>query len=377
MRSLSRLFLPVSSLVFIAFVATAVLADGPAAPGAAPAAPTVTTPAPALTPPADTVPDPAAWQSVITGQIDAFRKGDSAGALSFAGAMFQKTFTDPSMFMVAIAQSGYIPIFTSVSHSFGTFTQPDALTVVQVVELVGPKQELFEAIYALAKEAFRLARAGRATDEEGRHGRLIPLPPAWRYGLDWFLLLPLGAAEVLDRSQHLPLQRRGGVDGAHHGALRRQQRAADHRAVDGAWPSICWPRFQHGLVAIVAHRRPHRLPMASSSGRRPSRTATSVRRSRAASRSAVLAPTPRPGRHGVDGIAEQRDVRRRPGGRAAPRCGSLRGNTEPGSEQRQQACASPGASRRSASLAQGQQVGAAQVAEVRRELCRPSPRCPS
>jgi hypothetical protein len=111
-------------------------------------------PAPAAAPasPADIAPDPALWQDVITGQIEAFRKGDAPTAFSYAATAFQKSFTDPAVFMVSIAASGYTPIFTSVSHSFGKFTLIDATTVVQVVHLVGPKQELYEAAYALGKE---------------------------------------------------------------------------------------------------------------------------------------------------------------------------------------------------------------------------------
>lgn len=108
---------------------------------------------PATAGPAAVVPDPAAWQDVITGQIEAFRKGDAATALSLAAEAFRKSFSDPAVFMVSIAASGYTPIFTSVSHSFGSFSQPDAATVMQVVEFVGPRQELYEAIYALGKEA--------------------------------------------------------------------------------------------------------------------------------------------------------------------------------------------------------------------------------
>jgi hypothetical protein len=97
--------------------------------------------------------DPTAWQSVIDGQIQAFRKGDAKSALSYASATFRANFSDPSAFMVAIAGSGYAPIFTSVSDSFGKFQQPDSKSVVQEVDFVGPKQELFIAIYQLGLEA--------------------------------------------------------------------------------------------------------------------------------------------------------------------------------------------------------------------------------
>ena len=102
--------------------------------------------------PSDVLPDPTAWQTVITEQIDAFRNGDAPTAFSFAAAPFQKAFPDAVTFMESIAASGYAPIFTSVSHSFGKFTKLDDQTVMQIVNLVGSKQELFDAVYQLTKE---------------------------------------------------------------------------------------------------------------------------------------------------------------------------------------------------------------------------------
>ena len=101
----------------------------------------------------DTIPDPSAWQYVITGQIEAFRRGDARAAMGYAGSMFKRRFHDPTVFMMSIAAAGYAPIFTSTSHSFGKFVQPDPKTAVQVVEFIGAKQELYEAIYAVSKEA--------------------------------------------------------------------------------------------------------------------------------------------------------------------------------------------------------------------------------
>jgi|GEM_PF-2513871 len=108
---------------------------------------------PAAAAPATTVPDASAWQDVVSGQIEAFRKGDGAAALKLAGQAFRKSFSDPDVFLVSIVASGYGPIFTSVSHSFGSFSQPDDDTVMQIVHLVGPNQESYEAVYALGKEA--------------------------------------------------------------------------------------------------------------------------------------------------------------------------------------------------------------------------------
>jgi len=148
MDSLARRFGLVLVAVLFCFSTGPTFADETAPPASAPPAAA----SPPATPGAIAV-DPSVWQVVITSQIEAFRKGDAAGALSFAGAMFKKNFSDPNVFMISIASAGYTPIFTSVSHTFGKFTQPDPMTALQVVNLVGPKQELFEAIYVLQKEA--------------------------------------------------------------------------------------------------------------------------------------------------------------------------------------------------------------------------------
>lgn len=118
-------------------------------------------PAPA-TPPADA----SAWQSVITQQIDDFRKGDAAGAFSLAAAAFHKTFADANAFMVAIAASGYTPILTSDSESFGQFEQVDPNTVMQMVFIDGPNGAHFDAVYQVGREggAWRVMGVELAVD---------------------------------------------------------------------------------------------------------------------------------------------------------------------------------------------------------------------
>ena len=93
-----------------------------------------------------------AWQDVISSQIEAFRKGDAPTAYSYAGAGFQQNFPNPRYFLHAIIASGYAPIVLSKDHSFGGFEQKDEGTVVQVVQFVGPRQEMFRAIYRVVEE---------------------------------------------------------------------------------------------------------------------------------------------------------------------------------------------------------------------------------
>ncbi len=91
------------------------------------------------------------WRSVVEGQILAFRTGDAPAAFGYAGSAFQKSFPDAVAFFRAIVVSGYAPIMTSRSHSFGGFRE-EGRVIHQSVRLVGANQELYEAVYQLANE---------------------------------------------------------------------------------------------------------------------------------------------------------------------------------------------------------------------------------
>ncbi|KKC34686.1 hypothetical protein WH91_01400 [Devosia psychrophila] len=97
--------------------------------------------------------DEAPWRASVTGQIEAFRAGDGATALTFAGEVFRTQFEGkPEAFYAAIAASGYSAIVESRSHSFGEFNKVSDTSVLQVVRFVGPDQSLYEAMYQLADE---------------------------------------------------------------------------------------------------------------------------------------------------------------------------------------------------------------------------------
>jgi hypothetical protein len=91
------------------------------------------------------------WRQVITGQLDAFRRGDSAAAFGFAAEMFHANFDDAESFAATIRRSGYGPLMDSRSHSFGRFIR-DGDLVHQVVKFQGTDQTLFEALYSLGLE---------------------------------------------------------------------------------------------------------------------------------------------------------------------------------------------------------------------------------
>lgn len=92
------------------------------------------------------------WQSVISSQIQAFRDHDASAAFGYAGAGFQQTFASAEAFFNAIVTSGYAPIMTSKSHSFGPYQLIGATGVVQEVRLTGVDQSLYRAVYQLTEE---------------------------------------------------------------------------------------------------------------------------------------------------------------------------------------------------------------------------------
>ncbi len=95
--------------------------------------------------------DPA-WQDAITGQIEAFRAGDGAGALEYAGATFKDRFATGEQFYATISRGGYVPLVESRSHTFGAYKLIDADSALQIVEVQGPEQGLYRALYEMRNE---------------------------------------------------------------------------------------------------------------------------------------------------------------------------------------------------------------------------------
>lgn len=96
--------------------------------------------------------DEAPWQATVTNQIMALRAGDGAAALEYAGANFKKIYRDPNDFYNAVVQSGYEPIVSSRSHSFGDYEMVSEKLVMQVVRFVAHDLGLYEALYQIGNE---------------------------------------------------------------------------------------------------------------------------------------------------------------------------------------------------------------------------------
>ncbi|KKB80110.1 hypothetical protein VW35_06635 [Devosia soli] len=96
--------------------------------------------------------DTAPWQAVVTDQIDALKDGSVRAALDLAGAGFRSSYDDPNKFLSDILRSGYGPIVESRSFDFGRFEKTEGGLVLQVVNLVGQDQSLYEAVYQMVDE---------------------------------------------------------------------------------------------------------------------------------------------------------------------------------------------------------------------------------
>jgi hypothetical protein len=100
----------------------------------------------------DTAAPEVPWQDVITAQVEAFRAADAPEAFRYAAAPFQRAFPDAETFLITIVGSGYGPIMSSTSHSFGAYSQLDARSMAQQVMFTGSDLSRHEAIYVLTEE---------------------------------------------------------------------------------------------------------------------------------------------------------------------------------------------------------------------------------
>ena len=95
--------------------------------------------------------DQAAIQSVIHDQIEAFRRGDAAGAFGYAAPSTQGIFGTADNF-IAMVRRYYPPVYRPQSVEFATAGQEDG-AVVQNVELMGPDGLPYTARYTMERQA--------------------------------------------------------------------------------------------------------------------------------------------------------------------------------------------------------------------------------
>ena len=95
--------------------------------------------------------DVLAGQTVISGQIDAFRSGDNERAYSFAAPNIKAIFPSVDRFMGMVA-NGYRPVQMPRSFAFGRSRELEGGKVIaQEVLLVGPDGKDYVALYVLQR----------------------------------------------------------------------------------------------------------------------------------------------------------------------------------------------------------------------------------
>jgi uncharacterized protein DUF4864 len=94
--------------------------------------------------------DRAAIQSVISGQIDALRRDDAAGAYAAASPGIKQRFPNPEIFMSMVA-GGYQPVYRPKSFVFGELDETP-LGPIQRLFVVGPDGGSYIAEYLMERQ---------------------------------------------------------------------------------------------------------------------------------------------------------------------------------------------------------------------------------
>ena len=95
--------------------------------------------------------DKSTFQSIITGQIEAFRADDGERAYSYAAPMIRKIFPNPETFMAMVRQ-GYAQVYRPQSYQFGAAGFSASGRPTQRVTIVGPDGISYEAIYTMEQQ---------------------------------------------------------------------------------------------------------------------------------------------------------------------------------------------------------------------------------
>ena len=95
--------------------------------------------------------DRAAIQSMIAGQIDAFRHDDGNAAYAYASPAIQTLYPTVEGFMKMV-QTGYPPVYRPQSFTFGPLVDTPR-GPVQRVFITGPDGASYVAEYALQRQA--------------------------------------------------------------------------------------------------------------------------------------------------------------------------------------------------------------------------------
>ncbi len=95
--------------------------------------------------------DTSEFQSIISGQIEAFRADDGARAYSYAAPMIRQIFPTPETFMGMVKQ-GYPQVYRPQSFTFGKAELSASGRPTQRVTIVGPDGVTYEAMYTMEQQ---------------------------------------------------------------------------------------------------------------------------------------------------------------------------------------------------------------------------------
>ncbi|MTH97218.1 DUF4864 domain-containing protein [Roseibium sp. RKSG952] len=91
------------------------------------------------------------FQSMITGQIQAFRRGDADTAFSYATKDLQRRFQTPDIFMQMVKQA-YRPVYQPRTVTFGAARETPH-GPMQDVYVTGPDGGSWRAVYSFEQQA--------------------------------------------------------------------------------------------------------------------------------------------------------------------------------------------------------------------------------
>ena len=95
--------------------------------------------------------DKARFETVIAGQLEAFKKDDGATAYSFAAPIVKSLFPNPDIFM-AMVKRGYEPVYKNSKYIFGELAIDQFGRPAQHVIITADDGKRYEAVYSMQQQ---------------------------------------------------------------------------------------------------------------------------------------------------------------------------------------------------------------------------------
>ena len=95
--------------------------------------------------------DQSAFQAVISGQLEAFKKDDGQTAYSFAAPIVKGIFPSAEIFM-GMVKRGYEPIYKNTKYVFGDLATDSLGRPAQHVIITATNGKRYEAVYAMQQQ---------------------------------------------------------------------------------------------------------------------------------------------------------------------------------------------------------------------------------